>query len=232
MCTYFPVLPPRCFSWRFPYSLCTDSFCFLRTLIASGTGDKRSVTTLYHETENRSQSSEEVSERKAESARKRKQNGRREDCSQVSEPQIQPTMTNTDSTTEADNEEKKTEEEKLMESDATNDKTKESTSDQQKNPEYSFTSASDSPSLGGEQTDCRLSKEPSEASAASVAVPQAPDDPPDTSDMMQFSLDSPGGACVVSLSLMSLGLLNAFVSIPKQIVVVDSSLVDNDITKR
>uniref|UniRef100_A0A4W6DK61 Uncharacterized protein n=1 Tax=Lates calcarifer TaxID=8187 RepID=A0A4W6DK61_LATCA len=52
-----------------------------------------------------------------------------------------------------------------------------------------------------------------------------------TSDQSVFSLDSPGGACVVSLSLMSLGLLSVHVSIPKQMVVVDSNLVDNDVVK-
>uniref|UniRef100_A0A8C6NYI7 Ral transcription factor IIIC subunit 1 n=1 Tax=Nothobranchius furzeri TaxID=105023 RepID=A0A8C6NYI7_NOTFU len=56
-------------------------------------------------------------------------------------------------------------------------------------------------------------------------------EPPDVSDMLRFTLNSPGGACAASLSLMSLGLLNVFVSIPKQIVVVDSNLVDNDVAK-
>uniref|UniRef100_A0A3Q3AAB1 Ral transcription factor IIIC subunit 1 n=1 Tax=Kryptolebias marmoratus TaxID=37003 RepID=A0A3Q3AAB1_KRYMA len=60
---------------------------------------------------------------------------------------------------------------------------------------------------------------------------RASEDPPDVSDMLRFSLNSPGGACVASLSLMSLGLLSVFVSIPKQIVVVDSNLVDNDVAK-
>lgn len=54
---------------------------------------------------------------------------------------------------------------------------------------------------------------------------------PDVSDMLLFTLDSPGGACAVSLSLMCLGLLSVHISIPKQIVVVDSTLVDNDAVK-
>uniref|UniRef100_A0A3B3WUH6 B-block binding subunit of TFIIIC domain-containing protein n=1 Tax=Poecilia mexicana TaxID=48701 RepID=A0A3B3WUH6_9TELE len=41
-----------------------------------------------------------------------------------------------------------------------------------------------------------------------------------------------GGACLVSLSLMTLGWLSVHVSIPKQIVVVDSSLVDNEVIKK
>uniref|UniRef100_H3CS41 Uncharacterized protein n=1 Tax=Tetraodon nigroviridis TaxID=99883 RepID=H3CS41_TETNG len=51
------------------------------------------------------------------------------------------------------------------------------------------------------------------------------------SDMVPFSLDSPGGTCVASLSLMSLGMLNVHLSIPKHIVVVDSNLVDTDTVK-
>uniref|UniRef100_A0A674NMH6 General transcription factor IIIC, polypeptide 1, alpha 220kDa n=1 Tax=Takifugu rubripes TaxID=31033 RepID=A0A674NMH6_TAKRU len=54
---------------------------------------------------------------------------------------------------------------------------------------------------------------------------------PDVSDMMVFSLDSPGGVCMTSLTLISLGMLNVHISIPKHIVVVDSNLVDNDTVK-
>uniref|UniRef100_A0A3P8SQR0 Uncharacterized protein n=1 Tax=Amphiprion percula TaxID=161767 RepID=A0A3P8SQR0_AMPPE len=64
------------------------------------------------------------------------------------------------------------------------------------------------------------------------AATRASEGPPDVSDMLQFSLFSPGGACVVSLSLMSLGLLSVHLSIPKQMVVVDSSLVDNDVKSK
>lgn len=51
------------------------------------------------------------------------------------------------------------------------------------------------------------------------------------SDMLQFCMESPGGASGVCLSLMSLGLLSVFMSIPKQVVVVDSNLVDSDVVK-
>lgn len=62
---------------------------------------------------------------------------------------------------------------------------------------------------------------------------EAPREAPDVSDMMLFSLDYPGGACVASLSLMSLGMVNVHISIPKHIVVVDSNLVDTtDAVKR
>lgn len=56
-------------------------------------------------------------------------------------------------------------------------------------------------------------------------------DPPDVTDMLHFSLDLPGGACVATLSLMSLGLVSVYLSIPKQMVVVDSTLVDSDAVK-
>lgn len=68
--------------------------------------------------------------------------------------------------------------------------------------------------------------------ACSNAAAEAPEEAPDVSDMMLFSLDSPGGTCVASLSLMSLGMLNVHLSIPKHIVVVDSNLVDTDTVKR
>ncbi|KAM6939477.1 general transcription factor 3C polypeptide 1 [Xenentodon cancila] len=219
----------RSFSWRFPHSLCTDSFCFLRSLITNGTGDERPVITLHHETENRSQNGEEVSERKMVSARKERQNRGRVDCSRASKPQIQPAVAVTDSTKEVDNKP-----EKLLGSDMTTVEAKESISDQQRDPECSLTAACDGTLLSRERTDSHLFKEPLEVLAASVAACQASEDPPDVSDvsdMMQFSLDSPGGACVVSLSLMTLGLLNVYVSIPKQIVMVDSNLVDNDFAK-
>uniref|UniRef100_A0A5F8H7P1 Ral transcription factor IIIC subunit 1 n=1 Tax=Monodelphis domestica TaxID=13616 RepID=A0A5F8H7P1_MONDO len=50
-------------------------------------------------------------------------------------------------------------------------------------------------------------------------------------DMVAFSLDGPGGHCVAILSLFSLGLLAVDVRIPDQIVVVDSSMVENEVMK-
>nr|XP_044987786.1 general transcription factor 3C polypeptide 1 [Jaculus jaculus] len=54
-------------------------------------------------------------------------------------------------------------------------------------------------------------------------------DPP--SDLVTFSLDSPGGYCVTILALFSLGLLSVDVRIPEQIVVVDSSMVESEVMK-
>ncbi|XP_051993132.1 general transcription factor 3C polypeptide 1 isoform X3 [Xyrauchen texanus] len=53
----------------------------------------------------------------------------------------------------------------------------------------------------------------------------------DTQGMLQFPMDAPGGACACCLSLMTLGLLSVDVSIPQQIVIIDSSMIDHDMLK-
>ncbi|XP_073503906.1 general transcription factor 3C polypeptide 1 [Phyllobates terribilis] len=50
-------------------------------------------------------------------------------------------------------------------------------------------------------------------------------------DMLLFSLDGPGGQCVTFLSLLLLGFISVNVKIPDQIVVVDSTLVENEVMK-
>lgn len=45
-------------------------------------------------------------------------------------------------------------------------------------------------------------------------------------------MDGPGGHCVAVLTLFSLGLVSMDVRIPEQIVVVDSSMVENEVIKR
>ncbi|KAJ6655987.1 hypothetical protein lerEdw1_004572 [Lerista edwardsae] len=50
-------------------------------------------------------------------------------------------------------------------------------------------------------------------------------------DMLTFPLDGPGGCCVAVLALFSLGLVSVDVAIPEQIVVVDSTLVENEVMK-
>lgn len=94
------------------------------------------------------------------------------------------------------------------------------------NPEGGSTVAPDEPMSDGDQRDALP------PIGVSNAAPGDAEEPPDTSDMMDFMLDSPGGACGISLSLFSLGLLSVHISIPKQIVLVDSNLVDNDVAKR
>ncbi|XP_029312111.1 general transcription factor 3C polypeptide 1 isoform X2 [Cottoperca gobio] len=317
----------RCFSWRFPHSLCTDSFRFLRSLINNGTADNKPVTAFYHETENRSENGEEVMERRTGSERKKKQSKRKEDRATASKPEVPPGKEGENDQSKKEEEEKvtevneeinpekegenhqskKEEEEKVTEvneeinpeNDGENDQSKmeeeekvtevneeinpekegendqskmeeekvtevneeiipekegendqskmeeekvtevneektEATSktDEQKNPEDCLTAGSGEAPSSSEQTHDHLPKEePTEVAAASNAAPRASEEPPAVSDMMQFSMDSPGGASGVSLSLMSLGLLNVYMSIPKQMVVVDSNLVDNDVVK-
>ncbi|NXY88232.1 TF3C1 factor, partial [Alcedo cyanopectus] len=49
--------------------------------------------------------------------------------------------------------------------------------------------------------------------------------------MVVFPMDGPGGQCAAVLSLLSLGLVSVNVSIPEQIVVVDSTMVENEVIK-
>ncbi|KAM9363755.1 general transcription factor 3C polypeptide 1 [Symphorus nematophorus] len=199
----------RCFSWRFPHALCTDSFRFVRSLINNSTRDDRPIAMFYHETENRSEAGEELMEKRTGSERKKKQSEGKEDGRAVSEPKVQPEKTEEDSgsTKEGEDNQRKPEGE-------------------QKNTEDCLTAGSSEDPSSREQIDDHLPK-----ASTSNAAPRASAEPPDVSDMLQFSLDAPGGACVASLSLMSLGLLSVYMSIPKQIVVVDSNLVDNDVVK-
>nr|XP_019958712.1 PREDICTED: general transcription factor 3C polypeptide 1 [Paralichthys olivaceus] len=214
----------RCFTWRFPHSLCSDSFRFVRSLINKGTGDDRPVTAFYHEPENRLENGETVLERQKGSKRKEKQSEVNAESATVSEPEPQTKEANTESTKEGENEQRQEEgEEKLMEVDKTNE---------EKNPDDNLPADSGEDPSSREQTDDQLPKEKlSEEAAASDAASGVPEDPPDVSDMLAYSLDSPGGTCAAALSLMTLGLLNVHMSIPKQMVVVDSTLVDNDVVK-
>uniref|UniRef100_A0A8D2ZF46 General transcription factor 3C polypeptide 1 n=1 Tax=Scophthalmus maximus TaxID=52904 RepID=A0A8D2ZF46_SCOMX len=215
----------RCFTWRFPHPLCTDSFRFLRSLINSGTSDARPATEFYHEHKNRIENGEQVLENEKGSKRKEKQSGGKADGRPVSEPEARPEEANAESKKEGENDQRQAKgEEKLMEVDAT---------DEQTNPDNCLTAASGEGLSSIEQTDDRPPGEeaPSEAAASNAAAPGASEEPPDVSDMLGFGMDSTGGACMASLSLMSLGLLNVFMSIPKRMVVVDSNLLDKDVVK-
>ncbi|XP_056587821.1 general transcription factor 3C polypeptide 1 [Triplophysa dalaica] len=53
----------------------------------------------------------------------------------------------------------------------------------------------------------------------------------DTRDMLQILMDSPGGVSASCLTLMTLGLLSVDVTIPQQIVIINSSMFDNDLLK-
>ncbi|XP_060755326.1 general transcription factor 3C polypeptide 1 [Neoarius graeffei] len=55
--------------------------------------------------------------------------------------------------------------------------------------------------------------------------------PADVEDMLVFPMDSAGGATACCLTLLTLGLMSVDISVPQQIVVVDSTLVDNEVVK-
>uniref|UniRef100_A0A8C7DVN8 Ral transcription factor IIIC subunit 1 n=1 Tax=Naja naja TaxID=35670 RepID=A0A8C7DVN8_NAJNA len=50
-------------------------------------------------------------------------------------------------------------------------------------------------------------------------------------EMVTFPLDGPGGYCSALLALFSLGLVSVDIAIPEQIVVVDSTMVQNEVIK-
>lgn len=211
----------RCFSWRFPHSLCTDSFRFLRTLLNNRTDNRtennRPAIAFYHETENRTEDGEVVTERRARSERKEKESERKKDNKPASELEVQPEKSSSDSAKKGEDNQSKAEADTELESN--DEKT------------HLTTGSAEDPSTG-EQTDNQQAKEKQlSVAAASNAAARGLEELTDVSDMMPFSMDSPGGACVVSLSLMTLGLLSVYLSIPKQMVVVDSNLVDNDVVK-
>lgn len=189
----------RSFSTRFPHSLFTDSFRFLKTLTNSRTDDRRPTIQFYTESANRLENGEETVDTSKESEKSKKQNVSK--GSSRAEGELETT----------DNESAEEEEKQ----------------NQEKNPEGRLAPDSAEAPLTTELEDDRLAR-----AASSNAAAQAPEEPPDVSDMLRFSLDSPGGTCVASLSLISLGMLNVHISIPKHIVVVDSNLVDTDTVKR
>ncbi|XP_063738883.1 general transcription factor 3C polypeptide 1 isoform X2 [Eleginops maclovinus] len=288
----------RCFSWRFPNSLCTDSFRFLRSLINHGTSDDKPATAFYHEPENRSEIGDVVTEKRAPSEKKKKKKKLNEGEEEA--PVKEPEKENSESTKEGEKDQSKTGEEELME---VNDEKPEekSKAGEQKDQEDSLTAdltedpssrdqtAAESPDVSAAPTAAEESpdvaaaptaaeespdvaaaptaaeespdvaaaptaaeespdvaaaptaaEESPDVAAAPTAAEESPDvsaaptaaeESPDVSDMLQFCMESPGGASGVCLSLMSLGLLSVFMSIPKQVVVVDSNLVDNDVVK-
>ncbi|XP_026121047.1 general transcription factor 3C polypeptide 1 [Carassius auratus] len=61
--------------------------------------------------------------------------------------------------------------------------------------------------------------------------PDTEEDEDETQGMLQFPMDAPGGASACCLTLMTLGLLSVDVSIPQQIVVVDSTMMDSEVVK-
>lgn len=189
----------RSFSTRFPHSLFTDSFRFLKTLKNGKTDDRRQIIEFYIETSNRLENGEEMVETGKESGISKAQN--------VVGGTGRGAKTTVNESAEEEEKQKG-----------------------EKNPEGRLPPDPAEAPLTTELEGERLPK--AAAAAASNAAAEAPEEALGVSDMVPFSLDSPGGTCVASLSLMSLGMLNVHLSIPKHIVVVDSNLVDTDTVKR
>ncbi|XP_078194756.1 general transcription factor 3C polypeptide 1 isoform X2 [Callithrix jacchus] len=53
-----------------------------------------------------------------------------------------------------------------------------------------------------------------------------------TNDMVAFSVDGPGGNCVAVLTVFSLSLISVDIRILEQIIMVDNSMVENEVIKR
>ncbi|XP_069463928.1 general transcription factor 3C polypeptide 1 [Ambystoma mexicanum] len=72
--------------------------------------------------------------------------------------------------------------------------------------------------------DAGTTEEPDSFSSKEGAPDTAPED-------VLFSTDDPGGHCIAALTLLFLGLVSVSVKIPEQIVVVDSTMVENEVIK-
>lgn len=209
------LLPDRCFSWRFPHSLVSNSLRFLRGLLRNGTGDDRPAVEFFHETVNRSPSGEEATEKRAASGKKQR---KKDEGGPVGEAQaaIVDAATEGDDDDDGDRTGAPGAEEAMEE--ATSEKTQApGEADDQQTPAEGLPAGPAEERPGGEQAD---------------DAPPTGEESPDVSDMMFFSMDSADGGCAVSLSLMSLGLLSVLVSVPRQMVVVDSNLLDTSLVKR
>nr|XP_040041912.1 general transcription factor 3C polypeptide 1 isoform X1 [Gasterosteus aculeatus aculeatus] len=204
----------RCFSWRFPHSLVSNSLRFLRGLLRNGTGDDRPAVEFFHETVNRSPSGEEATEKRAASGKKQR---KKDEGGPVGEAQaaIVDAATEGDDDDDGDRTGAPGAEEAMEE--ATSEKTQApGEADDQQTPAEGLPAGPAEERPGGEQAD---------------DAPPTGEESPDVSDMMFFSMDSADGGCAVSLSLMSLGLLSVLVSVPRQMVVVDSNLLDTSLVK-
>ncbi|XP_056136206.1 general transcription factor 3C polypeptide 1-like [Lampris incognitus] len=224
----------RCFAWRFPFTLCTDVFRFRRTLADKGARDDLPLTAFYHETESRmderkgltERMSEKPSQRETEEDKERagdrQRNGGQWEGKQDGRPQEQPgrqtDKENLDTMKEGGVDQSKGDEEKMVKECSGRTKAK----DVHMNPVDSLITTS--------SEELSTVREPAGTVTANPSPPLSEENQ-DVSEMLRFPLDSLGGACATSLSLMTLGLLSVHVSIPKQVVVVDSSMVDNEVVK-
>ncbi|XP_045075716.1 general transcription factor 3C polypeptide 1-like, partial [Coregonus clupeaformis] len=197
----------RCFTWRLPTGLCTEVFDFMQGLRENGTGDNHPTTVFIHEGQEKEMEKKRreslEKERGEESLEKeRKERGEESLKKERGEESLEKERVEEDNTAHNQNQE----EEQLL----------------------SFTIH------GAEST----SKDPASRPLPQTEQPESgtapgldPSLPLDIQEMLQFPLESPGGATLACLSLMTLGLLSVHVSIPEHIVVLDSTMVDNEVVK-
>ncbi|KAM6972435.1 general transcription factor 3C polypeptide 1 [Aplochiton taeniatus] len=249
--TYFKI-----FTWRFPVALCTDVFDFVETLKGAGAAEDRAVSTFHNEKEERpgvmrerrgEATEERQKKRKLEEEAARKdgeQQGeeaagekRKDDEDEATgEPQKADTEmedvevpAEEDPPGDADRDQRKGDEEQS--GPGTDVDAQEGTQRTERAMEPSEEGSRGEPSTR-DQTEGPLPDERQSGSGTEPGpAPPASEELQDVSDMLLLSLDTLGGTCVACLSLMTLGRLAVHISIPKQIVVVDSTLVDNDVVK-
>ncbi|XP_052356423.1 general transcription factor 3C polypeptide 1-like [Oncorhynchus keta] len=201
----------RCFTWRLPTGLCTEVFDFMQALSENGTGDNHPSTVFIHEGKEKWESMErgEVGmERGEERSEKNKERGEEEREKEKDEDM------------ETEDRGKNTENEEENEDNAAHNQAEEQVS--------SFTVHGVESTSGGPAS-CPLTQTEEPESGTAPGLDRSL--PLDLTEMLQFSLESPGGATLACLSLMTLGLLSVHVSIPEHIVVLDSTMVDNEVVK-
>ncbi|XP_028978273.2 general transcription factor 3C polypeptide 1 [Esox lucius] len=209
-----PVLPMsyqlsqsyyRCFSWRLPSELCNEVFDFMKALRENGAGDRHPLTSFLHEGED------------GDGARRE---GKAKERAEEKERQNKEERTETEGRMKSEQEPSEIEKGKEMEKDnmvpILGQVEKEDVSFSVHRAEPTSRGGASSPLLDMEQSEMAL------------APSSAPCPPLEVQDMLQYPLESPGGSTVACLSLMTLGLLSVHVTIPQHIVVIDSTMLDNN----
>ncbi|XP_036798450.1 general transcription factor 3C polypeptide 1 [Oncorhynchus mykiss] len=222
----------RCFTWRLPTGLCTEVFDFMQALSENGTGDNHPSTVFIHEGKEKRESMErgEVGMERGEVGMERGEVGmervgmERERGEERSEENMdkergeEEREKEKDEDMETEDRGKNTENEQLEENE-------DNAAHNQVEEQVSYFTVRGVESTSGDPASCPLTQTEEPELGLDPSLPL------DLTEMLQFSLESPGGATLACLSLMTLGLLSVHVSIPEHIVVLDSTMVDNEVVK-
>ncbi|XP_070965407.1 general transcription factor 3C polypeptide 1 [Oncorhynchus clarkii lewisi] len=224
----------RCFTWRLPMGLCTEVFDFMQALSENGTGDNHPSTVFIHEGKEKEkrESTErgevgtergEVGTERGEVGTERGEVGmereRGEERSEKNKERGEEEREKEkDEDMETEDRGKNTENEQLEENE-------DNAAHNQVEEQVSSFTVRGVESTSGDPASCPLTQTEEPESGLDPSLPL------DLTEMLQFSLESPGGATLACLSLMTLGLLSVHVSIPEHIVVLDSTMVDNEVVK-